>query len=48
MGPAEPEGSSEVTSLLNKLEEKVAYGEYTPEQAAEEYFVEGNKIYAEK
>lgn len=48
LGPAEPEGTSEVTSLLNKLEEKVAYGEYTPEQAAEEYFVEGNKIYAEK
>lgn len=45
LGPAEPEGSSEVTSLLNKLEEKVGYGEYTPEQAAEEYFSGANAVF---
>ena len=45
LGPAEPEGSSEVTSILNKLEEKVGYGEYTPEQAAEEYFDSANAVF---
>lgn len=48
LGPADPDGSSEVTDVLNKLEEKVGYGEYTPEQAADEYFTEGNRIFAEK
>jgi len=48
LGPADPDGSSEVTDLLNKLEEKVGYGEYTPKQAADEYFTEGNRIYEEK
>lgn len=45
IGPPDPEGSGEVKALLQQLEEKVAYGEYTPEQAAEEYFTEENKIY---
>mgnify|MGYP000022437006 FL=1 len=29
------------------MEEKVKYGEYTSEQAAEEYFNSANEIYAE-
>lgn len=46
-GPPDPTGTSEVIDLLKNLEEKVGYGEYTPEQAAEEYFTKGNKIFAE-
>lgn len=48
MGPAAPDGSSEVSDLANKLEEKVGYGEYTPEEAAKDYFEKGNEIYKSK
>ena len=45
--PLAPEGTSEAQDLLRKLEEKVKYGEYTSEKAAEEYFNSANEIYAE-
>jgi ABC-type sugar transport system, periplasmic component len=48
LGAAAPDGSSEVLDTMNKLEERVAYGEITPQQAAEEYFAGGNSIYAGK
>ena len=44
--PLAPEGTSEAQDLLRKLEEKVKYGEYTSQQAAEEYFNSANEIYA--
>ncbi|MCD8370038.1 MAG: extracellular solute-binding protein [Clostridiales bacterium] len=43
--PFPVEGNSEAQDLLRKLEEKVKYGEYTAEQAAEEYFTGANGIY---
>lgn len=46
--PPMPNGSSEVTELLLQLEEKVAYGQMTSEEAAEEFFVKGNEIMASK
>lgn len=48
--PANPPagaGSSEVTSLITDLEEKVYYGEMTAEAAAQELFEEGNRIMSE-
>jgi len=48
LGEAAPDGSSEVVDNMNKLEEKISYGQLTPEQAAEEYFTKGNEIYASK
>lgn len=46
MPPFAAEGMSEAQDLLRKLEEKVKYGEYTAEEAAEEYFTEANKMLA--
>lgn len=46
-GVPDPAGTSEVKDLLVNLEEKVGYGEYTPAQAAEEYFTKGNQIFSE-
>ena len=43
-----PNGSSEVTELLLQLEEKVAYGQMTSEEAAQELFTKGNEIMASK
>ena len=43
--PLAAEGNSEAQDLLRKLEEKVKYGEYTAQQAAEEYFTGANEIY---
>ena len=48
INPLMPNGSSEVTELLLQLEEKVAYGQMTSEEAAEEFFVKGNEIMASK
>ena len=44
MPPFPVEGSTEAQDLLRKLEEKVKYGEYTAQQAADEYFTEENKM----
>ena len=46
--PPMPNGSSEVTELLLQLEEKVAYGQMTSEEAAEELFTKGNEIMSSK
>lgn len=46
--PPMPNGSSEVTELLLQLEEKVAYGQMTSEEAAQELFTKGNEIMASK
>ncbi len=46
--PPMPNGSSEVTELLLQLEEKVAYGQMTSEEAAQELFTKGNEIMAFK
>lgn len=46
--PPAPAGSSEVTELMLQLEEKVAYGEMTSEEAAEQLFTQGNEIMASK
>lgn len=48
INPPYPNGASEVSDLINKLGEKVCYGELTAEEAAEQLFTEGNKIMAEK
>ena len=48
INPPYPNGASEVSDLINKLGEKVCYGELTAEAAAEQLFAEGNKIMAEK
>ncbi len=43
--PPQPEGYAEVYALLKKLDQNVGYGEYTAQQAAEEYFKKGNEIF---
>ena len=48
INPPYPNGSAEVSDLINKLGEKVCYGELTAEEAAEQLYTEGNKIMAEK
>ncbi len=48
INPPYPNGASEVSDLINKLGEKVCYGELTAEEAAEQLFTEGNKIMADK
>ena len=48
MNPPAPEGNSEVTDVLKKLEEKIGYGEITAEEAAKEFFEKGNEIYSGK
>lgn len=48
INPPAPEGNSEVTDVLKKLEEKIGYGECTSEEAAKEYFEKGNEIYSSK
>lgn len=48
INPPYPNGASEVSDLINKLGEKVCYGEMSAEEAAEQLFADGNKIMAEK
>lgn len=43
--PPFPEGYGELKTELIKIEQKVGYGEITPQQAAEEYFYKGNEIF---
>ncbi|MCA5962737.1 hypothetical protein LC724_23440 [Blautia sp. RD014234] len=46
--PAPPSGVSQIRDgLMEDINEKVYYGEYTPEQAAKELFEQGNKILQE-
>ena len=46
VNPAPPEGSSEVSSLIGKMIERVCYQEISAEDAAQEIFEQGNEIMA--
>ena len=46
--PPSPSSGSEVFNLMNSLTEQVMYGELTAQQAAEQFFTEGNAILAGK
>ncbi len=48
INPPAPDGTSEVNDLLNKLEEKVCYGQMTAEEAGQQFFTEGTQILASK
>lgn len=43
--PPAPSESNEIMDLLVKVNEKIGYGEYTAEQAAQEYFEKGTEIF---
>ena len=45
--PPDPKGSSELNAALRDIVEKVGYGEYSAEEAAQEYFTRGTEIFAE-
>lgn len=44
ISPAGPEGSGEIVSLINKLEEQLCYGEIDAKTAAQQLFDEGNDV----
>lgn len=44
--PPDPNGWSELRTVLQTLVEKVGYGQITPEEAAKEYFEKGTEIFA--
>lgn len=46
--PTYPDESSQIVSLLDQITEKVMYGELTAQQAAEQFFEQGNEILAGK
>lgn len=48
INPPSPDGTSEVLKVIDRLEEKVCYGEITAKEAAQQLFEEGNKILAGK
>lgn len=48
LNPPAPDGSSEVYDLIDKLEERLCYGEIDAAQASKELFEQGNKIMAGK
>ncbi|MCI8950376.1 MAG: extracellular solute-binding protein [Lachnospiraceae bacterium] len=45
--PPDPEGSIELAKALVKILEKVAYGDYTAEEAAQEYYDQQRKLWGE-
>ena len=47
INPPAPDGASEVYDLIDKLEERLCYGEIDAKQAAQELFDQGNKIMAQ-
>ncbi len=47
INPPAPDGASEVYDLIDKLEERLCYGEITAKEAAQELFEQGNKIMAQ-
>ena len=47
INPPDPEGSSELSDTLKKIEEKVGYGECTAQEAAEEYYTKGIELWGE-
>jgi multiple sugar transport system substrate-binding protein len=44
INPPAPDGMGEMLNLCNSLVEQVCFGKMTAEQAAEEFFTEGNRI----
>ena len=44
VSPPYPEGSAEVSELINQLTEQICYGSMTAEEAAERLFTKGNQI----
>lgn len=46
INPPSPDNASEVCSLLNKMEEKVCYGQLTAEEAGTQFFEQANAILA--
>lgn len=48
INPPAPEGSSEVTDLINSLTEQVCYQSITAEEAADQLYTQGNSIMASK
>lgn len=47
INPPAPDGASEVYDLIDKLEERLCYGEISAKEAAQELFDQGNKIMAQ-
>lgn len=47
LGAPNEDGYNEQADLLRKIDQKVQYGEMTPQEAAEEYFTKGNEIFEE-
>ena len=48
VNPPQPDGYTEANEVLNRMEEKVAYGELTPEEAGKVFFEEANAALAAK
>lgn len=48
INPPAPDGISEITDAINKLEEQVCYGQMTAQQAGEQFFEQANSILAAK
>lgn len=48
INPPQPAGASEVSNLLNQVQEKLCYGTYDATAAAEEFFEGANKIMSTK
>lgn len=46
MSPPDPDGISEWSDTLKKVQEKIGYGEMTAEEAAKEYFEKGTEIFS--
>lgn len=45
INPPDPEGSTELSDTLQKIQEKIGYGECTAQEAAEEYYAKGVEIW---
>lgn len=48
INPPAPDGASEVSNLLNKVQEQLCYGEYDAETATKEFFNGANSIMSKK
>jgi len=48
INPPQPDGASEVSNLLNQVQEQLCYGAYDAATAAEEFFNGSNNIMSKK
>jgi len=48
INPPQPDGASEVSNLLNQVQEQLCYGAYDAATAAEEFFNGSNNIMNKK